>query len=135
MMNRCRGCDAENSAEKHRGAAAASERGEFRGDERRAPQVLAWTDAADAAALAGCCGLARVRTRDKLRWWRSERRRIERADLPELETTMKTLATSARAMCWTLSRLSAMGRDGVAYVLPRGRSVEGLETSRGDAAT
>mmetsp|Transcript_10550 Transcript_10550/g.31736 ORF Transcript_10550/g.31736 Transcript_10550/m.31736 type:complete len:390 (-) Transcript_10550:24-1193(-) len=88
--------------------------------------VLAWTDAADAAALAGCCGLARVRTRDKLRWWRSERRRIERAGLPELETTMKTLATSARAMCWTLSRLSAMGRDGVAY--EHGRRLKVSET-------
>lgn len=88
--------------------------------------VLAWTDAADAAALAGCCGLARVRTRDKLRWWRSERRRIERAGLPELEATMKTLATSARAMCWTLSRLSAMGRDGVAY--EHGRRLKVSET-------
>ena len=40
-------------------------------------------------------------------------RKIQNADLGTIETILDKYVTSPRTMCWTLSRLSAMGGEGV----------------------
>ena len=68
-----------------------------------------------AGALASTCGLGRVRCEPKLKAWKTLRRKIQNADLGTIETILDKYVTSPRTMCWTLSRLSAMGGEGVAY--------------------
>ena len=77
--------------------------------------VLETCDVEAAGALASTCGLARVRCEPKLKAWKALRRKIQNADLATIETILDKYVTSPRTMCWTLSRLSAMGGEGVAY--------------------
>ena len=77
--------------------------------------VLETCDVEAAGALASTCGLARVRCEPKLKAWKTLRRKIQNADLGTIETILDKYVTSPRTMCWTLSRLSAMGGEGVAY--------------------
>ena len=90
--------------------------------------VMEWSDVTDVAALGGCCALARVRARPELVRWKALKRRLEKADLAELEATLRDVSTSARAMFWALYRLSTMGAEGVAY--EHGRRLKISETLR-----
>ena len=82
----------------------------------------------DVASLMRCCCLARVRARPTLQQWKTLKRRLEKAKLPELEETMTAMTTSARVMFWVLYRLSKMGGEGVAY--EHGRRLKLSETLR-----
>lgn len=77
--------------------------------------VLEWSDVADAASLGACCALARVRARAIVGAWKALKRRLERADLVELEAELRTNRGCGRAMYWVLCRLARMGCEGVAY--------------------
>ena len=77
--------------------------------------VLEASDVGACAALAATRGLARVRCDRTMKVWKGLRRRVEKADLSVLESVLDTYKTSARVMAWTLSRLSSMGGEGVAY--------------------
>ena len=76
---------------------------------------MEWSDVTDVSALTRCCALGRVMARGPMQQWKALKRRLERADLVELEAAMTSTSTSSRAMYWALYRLSKMGCEGVAY--------------------